>query len=74
VKVGCIGLGDIARKVYLPVLGLQPGIDLHLQTRPPATLHRVAASLHVPQGPSPSPTNSPTASGWCGSRRSGTSA
>lgn len=49
-KVGCIGLGDIAQKVYLPVLGLQPGIDLHLQTRTPATLHRVADSLHVPQG------------------------
>lgn len=48
-KVGCIGLGDIAQKAYLPVLGLQPGIDLHLQTRTPATLHRVADTLHVPQ-------------------------
>lgn len=48
-KVGCIGLGDIAQKVYLPVLALQPGIDLHLQTRTPATLHRVAESLHVTQ-------------------------
>ena len=47
-KVGCIGLGDIAQKVYLPVLALQPGIDLHLQTRTPATLHRVAESVHVP--------------------------
>jgi virulence factor len=49
VKVGCIGLGDIAQKVYLPVLALQPGIDLHLQTQTPATLHRVAESLHVTQ-------------------------
>ena len=48
-KVGCIGLGDIAQKVYLPVLALQPGIDLHLQTRTPATLHRVAETLHVTQ-------------------------
>ena len=48
-KIGCIGLGDIAQKVYLPVLALQPGIDLHLQTRTPATLHRVAESLHVTQ-------------------------
>ena len=48
-KVGCIGLGDIAQKVYLPVLALQPGIDLHLQTRTPATLHRVAEKLHVTQ-------------------------
>ena len=48
-KVGCIGLGDIAQKVYLPLLALQPGIDLHLHTRTPATLHRVAESLHVTQ-------------------------
>ncbi|EST21016.1 Gfo/Idh/MocA family protein [Streptomyces roseochromogenus] len=47
-KVGCIGLGDIAQKAYLPVLGAQPGIDLHLQTRTPATLDRVADTLHLP--------------------------
>ncbi|WP_053666802.1 Gfo/Idh/MocA family protein [Streptomyces sp. MMG1121] len=47
-KVGCIGLGDIARKAYLPVLATQPGIDLHLQTRTPATLDRVADTLHLP--------------------------
>ncbi|MGW5200230.1 Gfo/Idh/MocA family protein [Streptomyces spiralis] len=47
-KVGCIGLGDIAQKAYLPVLGTQPGIDLHLQTRTPATLQRVADTLHLP--------------------------
>jgi virulence factor len=50
VKVGCIGLGDIARKAYLPVLGTQPGVELHLQTRTPATLTGVADSLHLPQG------------------------
>ncbi|MGW3913297.1 Gfo/Idh/MocA family protein [Streptomyces sp. NPDC005070] len=49
-KVGCIGLGDIAQKAYLPVLGVQPGIELHLQTRTPATLDRVADSLHLPSG------------------------
>ncbi|MFJ9818964.1 Gfo/Idh/MocA family protein [Streptomyces sp. NPDC101151] len=48
-KVGCIGLGDIAQKAYLPVLGTQPGIDLHLQTRTPATVTRVADSLHLPE-------------------------
>ncbi|MEU2440589.1 Gfo/Idh/MocA family oxidoreductase [Streptomyces rubradiris] len=48
-KVGCIGLGDIARKAYLPVLGTQPGIDLHLQTRTPATLERVGDSLRLPR-------------------------
>jgi virulence factor len=50
VKVGCIGLGDIARKAYLPVLGTQPGLDLHLQTRTPATLAAVGDSLHLPAG------------------------
>ncbi|WP_329245441.1 Gfo/Idh/MocA family oxidoreductase [Streptomyces sp. NBC_01478] len=47
-KVGCIGLGDIAQKAYLPVLGSLPGVELHLQTRTPATLARVADGLHVP--------------------------
>ncbi|MET7683745.1 Gfo/Idh/MocA family oxidoreductase [Streptomyces sp. NPDC005423] len=49
-KVGCIGLGDIAEKAYLPVLGALPGVDLHLQTRTPATLARVADRLHLPAG------------------------
>ncbi|MFF0044029.1 Gfo/Idh/MocA family protein [Streptomyces mirabilis] len=47
-KVGCIGLGDIAQKAYLPVLGVQPGVELHLRTRTPATLARVGDSLHLP--------------------------
>ncbi|MEV5430761.1 Gfo/Idh/MocA family oxidoreductase [Streptomyces sp. NPDC052701] len=47
-KVGCIGLGDIAQKAYLPVLAFRPGIELHLQTRTPATLERVADGLHLP--------------------------
>ncbi|MFH9660072.1 Gfo/Idh/MocA family protein [Streptomyces sp. NPDC017248] len=47
-KVGCIGLGDIAQKAYLPVLGTQPGVDLHLHTRTPATLDRVADGLRLP--------------------------
>ncbi|MET8679017.1 Gfo/Idh/MocA family oxidoreductase [Streptomyces sp. NPDC004647] len=49
-KVGCIGLGDIAQKGYLPVLGTQPGLELHLQTRDPATLDRVAATYRIPSG------------------------
>jgi virulence factor len=49
VKVGCIGLGDIAQKAYLPVLAATPGIELHLQTRTPATLDRVADLHRVPQ-------------------------
>jgi virulence factor len=49
VKVGCIGLGDIAQKAYLPVLGGLPEVELHLQTRTPATLTRVADGLHLPE-------------------------
>ncbi|MEU6996594.1 Gfo/Idh/MocA family oxidoreductase [Streptomyces sp. NPDC046465] len=47
-KIGCIGLGDIAQKAYLPVLTTLPGVELHLQTRTPATLARVAATHHIP--------------------------
>ncbi|WP_330295223.1 Gfo/Idh/MocA family protein [Streptomyces sp. NBC_00503] len=49
-KVGCIGLGDIAQKAYLPVLTTRPGLELHLQTRTPATLERVGAHHHLPPG------------------------
>lgn len=49
VKIGCIGLGDIAQKAYLPVLTTQPGVELHLQTRTPATLARVAGVHHIPE-------------------------
>ncbi|MFF4183090.1 Gfo/Idh/MocA family protein [Streptomyces sp. NPDC001691] len=47
-KVGCIGLGDIAQKAYLPVLATLPGTELHLQTRTPATLAKVADAHRVP--------------------------
>ncbi|MFD4375542.1 Gfo/Idh/MocA family protein [Streptomyces sp. NPDC058486] len=47
-KIGCIGLGDIAQKAYLPVLATLPGVELHLQTRTPATLERVADAFHLP--------------------------
>ncbi|MGP3948126.1 Gfo/Idh/MocA family protein [Streptomyces sp. 7N604] len=47
-KVGCIGLGEIAQKAYLPVLGTQPGLELHLQTRNRATLDRIGAAHHIP--------------------------
>ncbi|MEW2552421.1 Gfo/Idh/MocA family oxidoreductase [Streptomyces zhihengii] len=49
-KVGCIGLGDIAQKAYLPVLTALPGVELHLQTRTSATLARVADTHHVAAG------------------------
>ncbi|MFJ6717974.1 MULTISPECIES: Gfo/Idh/MocA family protein [unclassified Streptomyces] len=47
-KVGVIGLGDIARKAYLPVLTTRPEVELHLQTRTPATLRRIGDVHHVP--------------------------
>ncbi|WP_405678996.1 Gfo/Idh/MocA family oxidoreductase [Streptomyces sp. NBC_01511] len=47
-KVGCVGLGDIAQKAYLPVLTTLPGTEPHLQTRTPATLARVAERHHIP--------------------------
>ncbi|MEU8529929.1 MULTISPECIES: Gfo/Idh/MocA family protein [Streptomyces] len=47
-RIGCIGLGDIAQKAYLPVLTTLPGVELHLQTRTPETLDRVADAHHVP--------------------------
>lgn len=47
-RIGCIGLGDIAQKAYLPVLGALPGVELHLQTRTPATLERNADTYRIP--------------------------
>ncbi|MER7130737.1 Gfo/Idh/MocA family protein [Streptosporangium saharense] len=50
-KIAMIGLGDIARKAYLPVLTALPGLDLHLCTRDRAVLdrlgdtHRIAGRL-----------------------------
>ncbi|MFF2901277.1 Gfo/Idh/MocA family protein [Streptomyces sp. NPDC057966] len=49
-KVGCIGLGDIAQKAYLPVLTTLPGVELHLQTRTPATLATVAEAHRIAAG------------------------
>ncbi|MEU6663916.1 Gfo/Idh/MocA family oxidoreductase [Streptomyces sp. NPDC046821] len=49
-KVGCIGLGDIAQKAYLPVLTALPGVELHLQTRTPETLRRVGDAHRIPAG------------------------
>lgn len=49
-KIGVIGLGDIAQKAYLPVLAVQPGLEPHLVTRSPATLERVGAAYGIPAG------------------------
>ncbi|RKN12541.1 Gfo/Idh/MocA family protein [Streptomyces radicis] len=47
-KVGVIGLGDIAQKAYLPVLTTQPGVEPHLHTRTRATLDRTGDTYRIP--------------------------
>lgn len=47
-KIGVIGLGDIAQKAYLPVLTAQPGLELHLHTRSTATLDRIGDAHRIP--------------------------
>ncbi|MBO8195947.1 Gfo/Idh/MocA family oxidoreductase [Streptomyces oryzae] len=47
-RIGVIGLGDIAKKAYLPVLMAQPGLEPHLVTRNPATLAAVGDAYRVP--------------------------
>jgi virulence factor len=40
-RVGMVGLGDIAQKAYLPVLTARPDVELHLLTRDRAKLDRI---------------------------------
>jgi virulence factor len=47
-KIGVIGLGDIAEKAYLPVLAAQPGLEQHLHTRTRVTLDRVGEAYRIP--------------------------
>ncbi len=47
-RVGVIGLGDIACKAYLPVLAALPGLELHLHTRTRATLERIGDAHRIP--------------------------
>ncbi|WP_432106601.1 Gfo/Idh/MocA family protein [Streptomyces sp. AA1529] len=47
-RIGVIGLGDIATKAYLPVLMAQPGLEPHLVTRTAATLAAVGDAYRVP--------------------------
>ncbi|MFG3383841.1 Gfo/Idh/MocA family protein [Streptomyces sp. NPDC047999] len=47
--VAVIGLGNIAHKAYLPVLTAVPDVDLHLMSRSPATVDRVADTYRVPR-------------------------
>ncbi|MBP2472826.1 virulence factor [Crossiella equi] len=49
-KIVVVGLGDIARKAYLPVLAARAGLDLHLMARDPGRLAQVAEQYRVPVG------------------------
>jgi virulence factor len=46
-RVGIVGLGDIARKAYLPVLAATPGVTPVLVTRTPGTLAAVGDRYRV---------------------------
>ncbi|MGY3572642.1 Gfo/Idh/MocA family protein [Vibrio paucivorans] len=48
-KIGIIGLGDIAQKAYLPFITQQPGIELIFCTRNQQTLSQLASQYRVPQ-------------------------
>jgi virulence factor len=47
-RVGMIGLGDIAQKAYLPVLTARPEVELHLLTRDRAKLDRIGDAYRIP--------------------------
>ncbi|MEK9212108.1 Gfo/Idh/MocA family protein [Sphingomonas sp. 2378] len=46
-RVLVIGLGDIARKAYLPILSTRPDIELHLVTRDAQVLDHAAKAFHA---------------------------
>ena len=46
-RVLLIGLGDIARKAYLPVLYTRPDLEIHLATRDQAVLDEVGSRFRV---------------------------
>ena len=48
-KIGIIGLGNIAQKAYLPVISGMNDVELVLCTRNPETLNRVSAMYRIPQ-------------------------
>ncbi|MDF5607525.1 NAD(P)-binding domain-containing protein, partial [Vibrio parahaemolyticus] len=46
-KIGIIGLGDIAQKAYLPVITQLPNIELVFCTRNPNTLESLAKQYRI---------------------------
>ena len=47
-RVALVGLGDIARKAYLPVLAARADLDVRLLTRDRATLDRLGDAYRIP--------------------------
>lgn len=47
-QVGIVGIGEIAKKAYLPILGTMKGVKLHLVTRNRDTLEEVGEMYHTP--------------------------
>lgn len=47
-RAAVIGLGGIARKAYLPTIGLRGDVELRLVTRDPRTLTEVGDAYHIP--------------------------
>lgn len=48
-KVGMIGLGDIAHKAYLPVVGCRGELDLFICTRNSAGLEEIGGAFRIPR-------------------------
>jgi virulence factor len=48
-KIGIVGLGDIAKKAYLPVLSEKEDIELVLCTRNADTLNTLSAKYRIPE-------------------------
>src|SRR6266545_1744815 len=47
-RVALVGIGDIARKAYLPVLALRADVEVHLCTRSSATLAEMGDAYRIP--------------------------
>src|SRR4051794_31859368 len=47
-RVLVVGLGDVAHKAYLPLLGASPGLELHLATRQKSVLSQAGESYRIP--------------------------
>lgn len=47
-RIGIIGLGDIAQKAYLPVIGVRPDIELYIATRNAEVLAYVGSAYRIP--------------------------